>query len=137
MKIFRATDTKALNIIYDNLIEDSYNTKDVQLKEYATAMVVNPASICVALIITDDMQLAGFGVCRRYNSDNYVWLANAWTDSKLCEHKDAVMCLDVIKKWAIDTYNINEIRAETKRSDKAILKSWGFEIISWTMGKKF
>lgn len=116
-------------------IEDSFYTKDIIAKEIFNMMVKVPREIFVAIIFEKDL-LHGFIIGWLEKDNNFIWITQAWSKPGT-DRKYGRKAINMIKEWAVNNFNIHEMRFETNRNPKAIERVWGFKIHSYIMKDKF
>lgn len=135
MEVRRATDPKIIKVLRPYFIEDGAFTRDIIAKELFEIMIAVPNEIFVGIIFEEN-EIYGFAVAWLPDNREYIWLAQAWSKSG-SERKYGQAAIEMIKQWAMEKFNIHEIRFETNRNPKVIERVWGFKSHATVMNCKF
>ena len=132
-EIKRETDISIVDKIKDNFVEDGDYTREVIAEDLICFMTKSPDDTCV-LVGYEDGEIVGHLVAWIPDCRSYVWLGQAWHDSKNGSEV-AKQGFKELEKWAKER-GYNEIRFETERSRMSIGRSWGFEEHAVVMTKR-
>ena len=135
MEIRRATNPSIIKFLNPLFTEDGAFTRDIIAKELFEIMIATPDEVFVIVIFEDD-EILGFAVAWVQDDREYIWLAQAYSKPG-CDRCQGKVAIDLIKQWAIEKFNIHEIRFETDRNVKAIERAWGFKQHATVMSSKF
>lgn len=135
MKVRRWQNPEIIKHLRHYFTEDGSFTRDVIATELFNVMITTPEEIFV-VVIFDENDLQGFGIAYVPNNRKYVWLAQVWSKPGI-DRKYGKKSMEMIKQWAVQNFNIHEIRFETSRNPKAIKRVWGFKKHSTIMNSEF
>jgi len=142
MRYLRGRSSAAVDFIEPYVLEDPDFPKDEFVARVKDALSNAPETTFVSLAFDDEGEyeneqdrLMAFVIATAQPERDFVFISQAWAREGLegTEVQDRLMF-----KLCLWTENIEktELRAETVRNPKALLRRWGFETISTVVGLK-
>ena len=126
MKIVRVQNPVGISMMKDKLLLDEIPI-DTLCDILKGVMESNPSALCI-LHAWDGEDLRAFIIATDVVAYPHVFICQAWKDINVPTSIMRRMFLH-LQLWA-DSIGKNKIRAETKRDEDSIIKSWGFHHFS-------
>jgi len=129
IQMVRAFNPLVMDMIVDHLIPDvSFDRQDlcdmIKLK-----MIEDGDNTFVMVVWRGEDEIVGFTIAWIPNGRKHAWLEEAWLKSTLEDRSIALKEFDCLLTWC-ESKGLKEIRCETKRSPRAMLRKFGFHEFS-------
>ena len=132
MRLIRALNSSVIDAVRAHLIPEKNYPVDQQMGDLKYYMKAFPQDF-QALTLWDDekdpFELMGFMLSYIPQDRKHLFILQAWVDLRLYGTEWTMEGFRVLRQFAIDN-GLDEIRAETQRSPKALLRRWGFDVLS-------
>lgn len=131
MVVFRARDVSVLRYVFPVLVVDS--GIDVEyIAEFIYGLLINrPDDICIATLF-DGSKLRGMVIGIQEPFRDFIWIEQAWID-KGVKKADSCKLLELIEDWALEEFDIKELRFQTERNPSTFEKAWKFRVKGYVM----
>ena len=133
MEVFKVNNPEVVKLM--NISGDSELSSDEAKARLVMDMIANPDNVCVVVIV-DGEKIVGHTVGLLPADRNIIWSLHSWVDKDV-DSKYSHEGSEIVKNWAINSFDIHEIKCETQRSARAMQKAYGFEEESIIMSCKF
>ncbi len=129
MKIFRAVNPKVAAMM--KFFDDKDSSAGDNMKEMFHMMTAESERVCVSVIFDGD-ELVGHTCGYKHDDKDFMWSFNSWV-KKGIDKEFAIKCLDIVKQWSIDTFDIHNMRCETFRNPEAMKRAYDWDKYSTIM----
>ncbi len=128
----RATNPIAADMIKDFLIPDSdYSRTDIS-EDIKNIMTFDSSNIFVLIAWKDSSSIIGFVIGWLVPNKSHAWLQQVYIDNHIEDRSIVETLFERFLHW-VSEKGIKEIRTETTKTPRGLLRRFGFHVLSHTL----